>query len=265
MKRRDQEEDLKNIPSMSLSEDDVDDYHRHASERFTMHEHHVELASPASTTSLWITLLVVLMLVLTVGYFVFDLRSQLSMSQAQLQTTTTQIEQLASTDKQVSSTGNTLQDQLKLTKSDVKSLQDDLKKLQADNKTVLDQQTKMIATLDKKITDMATQLDENKTALSATQEALKKNQPDADTAKQAAQLKALEAKVNDLSVDVMAKQEQGAGAGANATATAGDSQKAAQIDEQLKSIDTFRQTVNASITKMQADINKLFIDVDDLK
>jgi chromosome segregation ATPase len=242
MKRRDFEDDLKNIPSVSLSEEDVGE-HRYAPDRFAAYDSDDEADTPTQTLSLWATLLAVVLMLLVAGYFILDLRSELNSNKTQLQTAITQLEELSSNNKQVSNTGSTLQDQLKTTKSDIKKLQDDLAKVQQDNKTILNQQAQLSA-----------KLDDNKKTVTALQESLSKNGNDV-AEKQAAQLKALEAKVNDLSVDVMAKQEQGTGSAIT------DGQRLTQIEEQLKSIDTYRQTVNTSITKMQEDINKLYIDV----
>lgn len=247
MKRRGYDEELRDIPSMSMNQEDMADYHRHLGDAPTHKSNIVELA-PTKTGLLWLVISFMVVLLLMGGYFIADLRYQLSTSQEQLQNTTTQIDTLASTDKKVSSTGNALQDQLKLVKSDIQKLKDQMDKLQQDNKAVLDQQTQTTAALDKKIAEINTKLDENKTALIATQEDLKKNQPvGVDATQQSAQIKALESKVNELSLDVMAKQEQ---VGAAAAAPI-DIQKITQIDEQLKS--------------MQNDINKLYIDVDSLK
>lgn len=260
MKRRGYDEELKNIPSMSMNPEDVEDYRRASGDR-PMHQDYHDAPERVGTLSLWLVLIVVIGLVLACGYFIADLRYQLNASQEQLQMTTTQIDTLASTGKKVSSTGNVLQDQLKTLKGDVKKLQDQMSTLQQENKTALDQQTQTTTALDKKITDVATKLDENKSVLTAVQDAIKKNQSDtAGSAQQSAQLKALESKVNELSLDVMAKQEQTSGA-----VVASDPQKLAQIDEQLKSIDAFRQSINTNINKMQNDINKLYIDVDALK
>lgn len=258
MKRRGYDEELKDIPSMSMSDEDVEDYRR-SSNRPIYQDHYVS-PEPASTLTLWLVLVLVIGVLLVGGYFIADLRYQLNASQQTLQMTTTQIDTLASTDKKVSSTGNALQDQLKTLKSDVRKLQEQLSKLQQDNQKALEQQTQVTMALDKKVNDVTAKLDENKAALVAMQEALKKNQPDtAGITQQSVQLKALEAKVNELSLDVMAKQEQAGGA------TVADPQKLAQIDEQLKSIDAYRQSMNANINKMQNDINKLYIDVDSLK
>jgi uncharacterized protein (DUF3084 family) len=258
MKRRGYDEELKDIPSMSMSDEDVEDYHR-SSNRPTYQDHYAE-SEPASTLSLWLVLIVVIGVMLVGGYFIADLRYQLNASQQTLQMTTTQIDTLSSTDKKVSSTGSALQDQLKTLKNDVKKMQEQLSKLQQENQKALEQQAQATTALDKKMSDITAKLDENKTALTATQEALKKNQPNtAGTLQQSAQLKALESKVNELSLDVMAKQEQAGGVPAT------DSQKLAQIDEQLKSIDAYRQSMNANINKMQNDINKLYIDIDTLR
>lgn len=245
MKRRGYDEELRDIPSMSMSQEDVADYHRHLGDGPVRQGHAVELA-PTNTGLLWAALTLVVGFLLVGGYFIADLRYQLSTSQEQLQNTTTQIDTLASTDKKVSSTGNALQDQLKLVKSDIQKLKDGVDKLQQNNKAALDQQTQTTAALDKKIAEINTKLDENKTALLSAQEGFKKNQPSmGDATQQSAQLKALESKVNELSLDVMAKQEQIGGAAPI------DTQKIIKIDEQLKS--------------MQNDINKLYIDVDSLK
>lgn len=245
MKRRGYDEELRDIPSMSMSQEDVADYHRHQSDGSVRQGHVVELA-PTRTGLLWLVISLMAVLLLVGGYFIADLRYQLSASQKQLQNTTTQIDTLASTDKKVSSTGSALQDQLKLVKSDIQKLKDQIDKLQQDNKSALDQQAQTAAAIDKKIAEINTQLNENKTALLSAQEGFKKNQPSAgDVTQQSAQIKALESKVNELSLDVMAKQEQMGGAAPM------DTQKITQIDEQLKT--------------MQNDINKLFIDVDSLK
>lgn len=252
MKRRSYDEDLKDIPSLRMSEEDVEDYHR-ATSNLSIYD---DEPQQVSTLPIWIVLTALIGVVLVGGYFIADMRYQLNASHAQLEAAATQIDSLATVDKKVSSTGSALQDQLKQLKSDVKKMQDQLSKLQQDYKTALESQSKAMDAVTKKMTDITTALDENKVALATAQEALKKGQP---AAADAAQLKALESKVNELSLDVMAKAEQAGG-----TATTADAQKLVKIDEQIKSIDTFRQSVNARIDKMQNDINKLYIDVEAL-
>ena len=267
---RENEDLLTNIPSLSLSQDEVADYHAaHVERASTVRDTNSNHFTMGMPKLLWGVIICLVLVVIGGGYWsahiILGIQEKFTQNEDQLQQARDQLNALggevASTGKKVSTTGNALKDQVQSLNSQVHKLQEQFTKYQKDNKTQLDKQAQTIASIDKKATDAVSKSGDNK----AAQDAAKKLQADMATMKQQtakinAQMQSLETKINEMSLDMTAQQERGAGATAS-----GDSQQLAQITQQLQSIDTYRQSTNASINKIQTDINNLYTDVESLK
>jgi chromosome segregation ATPase len=248
---RGDDDNLGIIPSFALDSDEVAERRLIHPERYEKPVRNNEESSIRATGGLW-TMIVLLLITLAGGGFwviqkVSMLQEQLAQSTGQLNETheklSTLDDQLATTGKKVSVTGNKMQDQVNDLETQLEKLKTQLTQLQKQTQSDVDKKLQPLVDVNQKIVNLST-----------LQEQLQKSTQE--------KLQALDSKIKSLNVDISAMQEQSANPPSTSSVTSAD---LTQIEQRLQAIDTFRQSVNASIIKMQSDINALYAKVEEPK